>query len=187
MSRYRRFLVPVISTIVYFASKYAQQKITINKISIYRVDFPLEFFIVRYNHPAMQGRWIVKLILSLFVLGLTLVPATSQAQSRSIEGSWRGSGFFKPSSGAREKIRCRVSYNKITNKIFSFSGTCANPAGSIRQSGEMIRATDNRYVGEFHNSEFGISGRIRVIVRGNRQTVILTSSQGSGQLNLSRR
>ena len=135
----------------------------------------------------MNGSWTENFLIGLLFLGLILIPATSQAQSRSIEGSWRGSGYFKPSSGTKERIRCRVSYSKVTSKIFSFSGTCANPSGSVRQTGEILRATDNRYVGEFHNSEFGISGRIRVIVRGNRQAVTLTSNQGSGQLNLSRR
>ena len=136
----------------------------------------------------MDGGWMLNSSIMIFVSVVYLfIPISSQAQTRSIEGSWRGGGYFKPSSGTKEKILCRVNYSKITDKIFSFSGTCANPSGSVRQTGEVLRATINRYVGDFQNSEFGISGRIRIIVRGNRQSVKLTSSQDSGRLSLSRR
>jgi hypothetical protein len=44
----------------------------------------------------------------------------------------------------------------------------------------------NRYQGSFYNSEYNISGTIYVVVRGNRQSVQLTSDAGSASLQLSR-
>jgi hypothetical protein len=44
----------------------------------------------------------------------------------------------------------------------------------------------NSYLGSFYNSEYGISGSIHVVVRGNTQSVQLTSDAGSASLQLSR-
>lgn len=45
----------------------------------------------------------------------------------------------------------------------------------------------NRYVGDFYNTEYDISGRIRVSVSGGSQTVSFTSSKASGSMSLSKR
>jgi hypothetical protein len=42
------------------------------------------------------------------------------------------------------------------------------------------------YRGSFHNSEYGVSGAISVVVSGNRQTVHLNSEAGTGRLELRR-
>jgi hypothetical protein len=46
--------------------------------------------------------------------------------------------------------------------------------------------TANRYVGDFYNSEYDISGRIRVSVSGSSQTVTFSSARGKGSLSLRR-
>lgn len=141
-----------------------------------------------FNNGIMKHSGVVDgIFLVTAVAAFLLGGGNSQAQTRSIEGSWRGSGYLKPASGAREKVRCRVSYSKINNDLFSFSGTCASSAGSIRQTGQISRASRTRYIGSFNNSQYGVSGRIRVVVSGSRQTVFLTGGQGSGQLRLSKK
>ena len=130
----------------------------------------------------VDGIFVVTVV-AAFLLG----GGNSPAQADSLAGNWRGSGYLKPASGAREKVRCRVSYSKINNDLFSFSGTCASSAGSVQQTGEISRASRTRYIGRFNNSQHGVSGRIRVVVSGSRQTVFLSGSQGSGQLRLSKR
>jgi hypothetical protein len=42
----------------------------------------------------------------------------------------------------------------------------------------------NRYVGDFYNSEYDISGRVRVVISGSSQTVTFSSAKGSGSLSL---
>jgi hypothetical protein len=44
----------------------------------------------------------------------------------------------------------------------------------------------NSYQGSFYTSEYNISGTIYVVVRGNKQSVQLSSSAGSASLQLSR-
>jgi len=114
-------------------------------------------------------------------------PASSQAQTVALEGFWSGNGYFQPSNGKRESIRCRVSYRKVTNKLYYAAGTCANPSGTINQSVQLTKVSGKRYVGVFSNSEFNISGRARVVLSGNHQTVTLTSQQGTGQMRLRKR
>ena len=130
---------------------------------------------------------VTGIIIVLAFIAFWLVGHSSQAQTRSIAGSWSGSGYLKPASGQRERVRCRAKFSKITSKLFSFSATCASAAGSVRQTGQLTRATSTRYIGVFNNAQYGISGRIRIVVKGSRQTVYLSGNQGSGQLSSSRR
>ncbi len=117
-----------------------------------------------------------------------LQPMAAFGQSAvNLEGSWRGNGFLQPTSGQKEKVRCRVNYSKISDKIYSVSGTCASPSGNVRQTGEVIKVSDTRFVGDFKNAEYDISGRVRIILNGSRQTMTLTSSSGTGSLNLRKR
>jgi len=44
----------------------------------------------------------------------------------------------------------------------------------------------NSYQGSFFNSDYNVSGTIRVVVHGNSQSVKLTSAAGSASLQLSR-
>ena len=54
----------------------------------------------------------------------------------------------------------------------------------IRGAGRHVGA--NNYLGNFHNSEYGVSGTISVVVSGNSQTVRLNSEAGTGRLELRR-
>lgn len=117
------------------------------------------------------------------LIGLAVMHSGS-ANADPIEGNWRGGGIMKPASGDNEKVRCRLSYSKIADRLFSFYATCAATSGNISQSGEVLRTTKNRYSGNFYNNQSNVSGKIRVVVSGNSQTISVSSIKGSGHIRL---
>ncbi len=125
------------------------------------------------------------LALSFLLLGLNLSSATAFAAP--LGGTWAGSGFIAPVGAERQRVRCVVRYDRRSSRVFGVRATCASSSGSIRQTGELLQIRRNLYAGDFYNQQFDIGGRIRVIVRGGRQTVTFSSSDGAGQLTLRRR
>lgn len=109
------------------------------------------------------------------------------AGAASLDGSWTGSGYVQPNSGARENVRCRVSYDRQTDKVYGVIATCATPSNKIHQTGTLLKVSEGRYVGDFYNGQFDISGRVRVIMKGARQTITFSSAKGSGAMELRRR
>ena len=129
-------------------------------------------------------------ILALASVGMLVTSATAApglAAADGLEGSWRGNGYIKFSSGAREKVRCRARYTKQTPKVFRVVATCASPSAKVTQTGTLSKVRGNRYVGDFYSPEFDVSGRVKISVSGSSQRVTLTSSSGSGSLSLRRR
>lgn len=121
-------------------------------------------------------------VMSLGFAGLA-VPVRAEMLS----GSWSGGGYVKPRDGEREKVRCKVNYSPQGSSVVAVSATCASASLTIRQTGELTMVSPTRYVGEFYNSEYDISGRIGVSVSGSSQTVTFSSPRGGGSLSLSRR
>jgi hypothetical protein len=111
----------------------------------------------------------------------------SAALSDTLQGNWSGSGYVKPTDGQRESVSCRVSYTPQGSTTVAVTATCASASTTIHQTGQLTMVSSTRYVGDFYNSEYDISGRIRVSVSGGSQTVTFSGSRGSGSLNLSRR
>ncbi len=124
-----------------------------------------------------------------FFVSLTVYLLTSLtiAHAVPLDGSWSGGGYVKPKSGDREKVRCKISYNKQTDKVYGVNAVCATSAGKISQTGNVLKIRKNRYVGDFANDQYDISGRIEVTIRGKRQTVTLKSGRGFGKLSLRKR
>lgn len=108
------------------------------------------------------------------------------AQSRSIEGTWTGGGYAELTDGQRERVRCRVRYTRVGANIFGVSAVCASPSVRVTQTGTVSRVAANRFAGDLYNPEYGVAGRVRIVVSGAKQTVRMTSAQGSGALSLSR-
>jgi len=123
-------------------------------------------------------------LLAVTALSFCVLPGV--AHSEPLQGTWSGSGYVKPTDGQREKVRCRVSYSPQGSSVVAVSATCASASTTIRQSGQLSMVTANRYVGDFYNSEYDISGRIRVSVSGSSQTVTFSSARGKGSLSLRR-
>ncbi len=122
------------------------------------------------------------------LLGTLYIFAPSTAFAGSgLEGSWRGSGYVSPTSGARENVRCRVRYSQQASKVYSVSATCATASTTIIQTGEVLEVSGGRYVGDFYNPQFDVSGRVRVQMSGDHQTVTFSGGRGRGSLSLTRR
>lgn len=103
-----------------------------------------------------------------------------------LAGTWNGSGYVSPAYGKRENVRCRITYNRHTPKVFSVSAVCASPSAKVHQTGEVLMVNPNLYVGDFYNPQFDVSGRVRVRLSGSRQTVTFSGARGSGSISLSR-
>lgn len=127
----------------------------------------------------MRSFLAAMLIASPFVL---VFPPSSHAAT--IEGTWSGSGYVNPKDGPREKVRCRITYSKQSQKVFGVHATCATTSTKILQTGEVLMVNPNRYVGDFYNSQYDVSGRVRVRVSGGRQTVSFSSARGHGSITL---
>lgn len=123
----------------------------------------------------------------LIMLSLVATLAPAAAIAAGLEGNWSGGGFVEPKSGARERVQCRVHYARQSSKVFSVAATCATASVKIVQTGEVLEVSGGRYVGDFYNPQFDVSGRIRVVVSGTRQTVTFGGAQGHGSLSLSRK
>ena len=104
----------------------------------------------------------------------------------SLDGVWSGSGVVNPKDGARESVRCRVSYRQESEKVFGVAATCATRSRKIQQTGTVLKVGPTSYVGDFYNQSFDISGRVRVVVKGSMQTVTFQSARGSGSVTLRR-
>ena len=123
------------------------------------------------------------------VLLLTGFVATgASAQAKGLSGSWSGFGKAKlASSGKTEKFRCKVTYNRETDKVFGVKAVCANPSIKIIQTGKVLKVRENTYRGELYNQAYDMRGNVRIVVKGQQQEVTLTADQGNGVLNLKKR
>lgn len=115
-----------------------------------------------------------------------MVPAPATADSI-LEGSWTGGGYVHPTNGEREKVTCRVTYHQTSDTVHSVKATCASASVKIVQTGELTTVREGRYIGDFSNAEYNISGSVRVVVTGNRQDVTFSSNSGTGSLALKKR
>lgn len=130
----------------------------------------------------------MKSIAAFIALLITpLLISTLPAQASGLQGTWRGAGYLKPSSGKRVRVSCVVRYSKHTARVFAVSANCASNSGSVRQTGEVLKIRESTYIGDFYNKQFDVRGRVRVNLRGKRQTVIFSSSSGGGSVSLTKR
>lgn len=111
----------------------------------------------------------------------------ASAKADTLSGTWSGTGYVQPKDGQREKVRCRVSYSPQGASVVAVSATCASASTTIQQSGSLSKVSESRYVGDFYNSQYDISGRVRVSISGGSQTVSFSSPRGSGSMSLKRR
>lgn len=112
---------------------------------------------------------------------------SAAASAASISGNWRGNGVATLESGAKERVRCRVTYGRIAGQKFSLSARCASGAGRLHQVGQLTRVSNGKYVGHVVNQEFSVSARVVITVQGKSQRVLISSTKGSASLKLTRR
>ncbi|MEM7775907.1 MAG: hypothetical protein AAF732_09885 [Pseudomonadota bacterium] len=125
-------------------------------------------------------------LIAAVCLAITCGTASS-ALAATLRGTWVGSGYFKPGSGPSERVRCRVTYSPRTRRVIGVVARCASASGTLRQTGELLKIRENRYVGDFYNAQFNVRGRVRVTISGRRQTVVFVGDGGAGRLRLRRR
>ncbi len=127
---------------------------------------------------------------SLVVLAAVVSIAASSAPAAAesiLEGNWSGSGYVQPSNGERENVTCKVNYHQLNDTVHAVKATCASASMKIVQTGQISTVREGRYIGDFANLEYNISGSVRVVVSGNTQNVTFTSASGGGTLALKRR
>lgn len=131
---------------------------------------------------------MLKIPLSALVVTLliTFGALPAQAQSSRLTGSWRGGGVVTFLLGDREKVRCRATFRRRSRKTVRMNAICATAAARIAQTAVLTRTARNRYVGTFYNAEYGVTGRIRITVRGRRLRASLSADSGSALLQLRR-
>jgi len=139
---------------------------------------PIHSAAVRYAVLAAAG--------TLLAVFLTIAPVKA-AIAAELTGTWSGSGTVTLANGAREKARCRASYIAAGGRTYAMSATCATASAKVSQTAILSQNTKNRFGGTFYNPEFGVTGRIRIIVSGKRQTVYLSGSAGHATFSMQRR
>lgn len=122
------------------------------------------------------------LLIAPIILAISAAPGPAAAVG--LDGTWSGSGYIKPTSGRRERIRCRVTFDRQSSKVFGVRATCASSSNSVRQTSEVLMIRPNYYAGDFYNRQYDMSGRIRVRVTGSTQTVTFSGDSGQGELRL---
>lgn len=128
-----------------------------------------------------------KIALASVLAFASVAASAGSARAADLQGAWSGGGYVSfASSGSRESVRCRAQYTRRSNEGYVVRAVCATASGKAAQTASLRKLDENRYRGTFYNSEYGISGTIFVNVKGNSQTVRLTSDAGSALLRLSR-
>lgn len=138
--------------------------------------------------PAGGQRGVLTMkMMRTFLIALPLSCAfAATASADMLSGTWSGSGSVSPKEGKTEAVRCKVTYSPEGSAV-SVTATCASSSTTIHQTGSLSKVSDSKYVGDFYNSQYDISGRVRVTISGSSQTVTFSSPRGSGSLHLSRR
>jgi hypothetical protein len=119
-------------------------------------------------------------------LPLALASLVGAAQADTLSGTWSGSGSFKAKDGKSEAVRCKITYTPQGAAV-AVAAACASASATIRQTGSLTKVSETKYIGDFYNNEYNVSGRVRVTVSGSSQSVSFSSAKGSGSMSLSRR
>ena len=128
-----------------------------------------------------------QIALSALVAVFVLAGLSFEAHAASITGNWRGAGVVNLKSGGKEKVRCTVTYGRAGGQNFSVDARCASGAGRVDQTGVLTRKSNSRYVGTVRNAQYSVTATVTVKVNGKKQTVHISSSEGTANLQLTRR
>jgi hypothetical protein len=129
---------------------------------------------------------------AVFVAALALVGGTgllggaSPAAAQSIHGTWSGGGMIIFPSGEKERARCRATFRQSGGGGLSMHGVCATASVRVSQSASLSRQTSTTYSGEFYNTEYNLSGSIRIRLQGNKLNASLNGGGATAQFVLGR-
>ncbi len=126
---------------------------------------------------------------NLFSLCAILVLATIsplQAEPLPLEGTWNGSGTMQAMDNPPQKLTCRINYKRETEKVFKLAAKCVTISTAINQTGQLLKVNPGVYVGEFHVASYDISGRVRIVIDGDVQTMSFKSARANGTVTLAK-
>jgi len=131
----------------------------------------------------------MRFVLVCLLTALVGLPAfASGAKADPLVGAWSGGGTIKLTNGGLEKVSCRIRYEDGGGKTFVLNAVCATTAGTISQSGRVVKRSGSRYTGRLYNDEYSVSGDVSVSLSGgSKQTLRVSSPKGSGSISLRRR
>lgn len=120
----------------------------------------------------------------LFLIMGTAMVSPLRAEPAPLEGTWNGSGTMQAMDRPPQKLTCRINYKRETDKVFSLAARCVTVSTSINQTAQLLKVNPGVYTGKFQIASYDISGRVRVVVSGNAQTMSFQSSRANGTVNL---
>ncbi len=123
--------------------------------------------------------------IALFAPLMMLAPNTA-ASAAVLAGEWSGEGTVTQTEGPTEKVRCRVSYKQEAAKVYGVQAQCASTSKKMKQTGELLEVRPGVFTGSFNLPQYDVSGRVRVVIEGETQTVTFKSPRGEGQVTLTR-
>ena len=125
--------------------------------------------------------WVRRALIATLI-ALVFAPTPALAAS-SLQGQWRGSGVVTHRK-AKNAVRCRVSFQRLSATAFSLSSQCSAETGRYDVKGRVVASWSNRYSGSVQGE--GVNGTVVIAHHGNRLSVSVASGRGSATLSLSR-
>lgn len=126
------------------------------------------------------------MVVAALATALVGLSTAASAEPAPLQGTWSGGGTIFYSSGSSEGARCRARYTRIAGNTYDVTAACATASTRVDQTAQVRQVAANRYAGTFYNSQYGVTGRISIVVNGRSQTVLLQGSQASARFRLSR-
>jgi hypothetical protein len=120
----------------------------------------------------------------LLVLVFVATVSPLNAEPASLEGTWSGSGTMQAMDRPPQKLTCRINYKRETDKVYRLAARCVTVSTSINPTAQLLKVNPGVYTGKFEIASYDISGRVRVVVNGNAQTMSFRSSRANGTVNL---
>ena len=140
----------------------------------------------------MNRNFDLRVRLGTLAMGLVLTAVSfwssmPAAAAADLVGVWSGSGSVILANGTKEKARCRAEYVKVAASRYAMSAACATASAKVSQTATLKKTGGSSFSGTFFNPEYGVSGQIRVTVKGKRQSVFLSGDAGRGAFTLTKR
>lgn len=127
----------------------------------------------------------LSLIFTAGALALSSFATPVASAEPALDGNWNGGGVVVLPSGDKERARCRATFRK-NGSGYKMHAVCTTPSARAAQTAELVRVAGNRYSGEFFNSEYNVTGVIRVTLNGNSLSAFLSGGGAQASLSFSR-
>jgi hypothetical protein len=110
-------------------------------------------------------------------LGLSLsAAAAASGPFAEYVGSWKGTGTFRPSEGAAERIRCNAAYQQRGSQSeIELQLRCASDSYNFDLTGQFAADESNRISGQWTERTRTIGGTAFGVAQGDRVQVRIES------------